>query len=258
MTIRYNKEMNEDIRSIVRNYNKRRKRMAQSGYSNIPEIEKVSDLKKRYTTYSDLKNELDRLKSFTKSDVIKKLENDGGVKAVKWQFDTLKSNQQNAKAYIEREIARVSKRTMKYPGERYYLNTLENKLAIISSDIKYMGQQQFRSAMSVVKEFQQYPSRLKSSYRGFMREVEVVMDTVGIPEDKKDAFFRKFSKLTPEQFLYIYDNNDIIARIYSMYMGRDEDGNVILNTKDDQQAEDLLDVLMEEADDIILDAKKNG
>ena len=53
------------------------------------------------------------------------------------------------------------------------------------------------------------------------------------------------------------DNNDIIGRIYELYFKRDENGEVVLNT-DVDSANELIDVLFEEVDFIIEDAKTNS
>ena len=82
------------------------------------------------------------------------------------------------------------------------------------------------------------------------------MDTLNFPEEERKKFFKKFEQLTPTQFLYMYDNNPLIDRIYDLYLERDKDGDVILNT-DNATAEDLINELMEQADVMIEDAKLN-
>jgi ArsR family metal-binding transcriptional regulator len=54
--------------------------------------------------------------------------------------------------------------------------------------------------------------------------------------------------------LYVYDNNDIIAKVYSLYR-KGGDGDTYIT--DEENAEDLLDELMDEADDMVNDAKLN-
>lgn len=256
MAIRYDKNLNAELRNTVRNFNKKVVRAEQRGFRNLPRLEKVSELKARYDTRSDLIRELRRLKNFNRGDILRKVENDGGAKAVEWEFDFLKGNIKNARDYFTREYERVSRRTGRFPGERMMLDTISSKLNLLNRDINYLSQSEFRSAVAATREFQNAFANLQAQYRGFLSEVEWVMDNVGISRERKDEFFAKFKNLTPSQFLYAYDNNDIIGRIYALYR-KNEDGGAEL-TDSEENAEDLIDNLMEEADQIVIDAKANA
>lgn len=255
MAIRYDSGLNEKIRSTVRNYNKRRNRLEKRGFTNLPPPLKVSELKSRYSVRSDLNKELNRIKNLGRGDVLNKIETDGGVKAVEWEYKFLKANLKSAKEYFGREYERISKRVAKFPGEKEHIFTVQNKMAVLDLDINYMNQKQFRSAISAVNEFATSPTRLKNNYRAFLSEVEMVMDKLNIDKGTRDKFFNKFQNLTPTQFLYAYDTNDIIGRVYDL-ADSPEYGGIKLNTSE-KDAEDLIDTLMEEADDIITNAKLN-
>ena len=98
MAIRFDAGCNANMRKIVANYNQRRKRMIKAGFKQVPPHAKVSELKGRYDTRSDLNRELERLKNLGRGDVLQKIETSGGVKAVKWQYKYLKNNANNALA----------------------------------------------------------------------------------------------------------------------------------------------------------------
>ena len=255
MAIRYNSELNNKIVRDVRNYNKRRKLMITKGFHSIPDAVTVSELKSRYTSRKDLLRELKRLKTLSVKNILKKVENAGGVKAVAWKFDYIKQNQQNAIDYYESELKRVTKRSVRFPAESRIVNLIQDKINLLKNDLDYMNQNQFRTAYSAISEFMKSGVNQRAKYRGFLHEVESVMNTLGMPDEVKNKFFNKFKKLSPRQFLYAYDNNDIIARVYSLYFKR-EDTRVILNTTDDN-ATDIINSLLEQTDDIIADAQAN-
>lgn len=257
MAINYTSEYNAKLRRDVQNFNKKRNRAIKRGFTNVPPLQKVSDLKARYTKRSELDKELKRLESFRQKDLLSKVENKGGAKAITWEFQNLKTNAKAAKAYFEREYERVNKRTGRFPGERLYLDNIKAKINLLELNIDYMSQSQFRSAISTVNEFATSIEHRKAQYRGFLNEVDWVMERLNISGEQRDAFFKKFEGLTPTQFLYAYDNNDIIARIYALYEKPTNDGEAILNTSE-EDAEDLINTLMEEADDIVNDAKLNA
>lgn len=256
MAIKYSKDLNAEIRNTVRNFNKRVVRAEKRGFRNLPNTVKVSELKSRYENRSQLVRELRRLQNFKRGDILTRVENQGGARAISWQFDFIKTNAKEAKEYFEREYERVNKRLGKYPGERLYRDAIASKINLLERNINYLTQSQFRSVMSAVNEFYNVPRNREAQYRGFLSEVEWVMEQTGIPQEERDKFFKKFSKLTPSQFLYAYQNNPIIERIYNLYQKR-EDGESYL-TDSEENATDLMDTLMEDAEDIVNDAKLNA
>lgn len=255
MAIRYDAALNADLRNAVRNFNKKVVRAEKRGFRNLPDLVKVSELKSRYKNRSALVREINRLKNFNRGDILTQVENKGGAKAVSWQFGFVRSNIKDARAYFQREYNRVSKRAARFPGERLYLDNIAAKIELLDMNITYMSQSQFRSTMATVREFYNAPANRMAQYRGFLSEVEWVMEKTGISEKQRDQFFKKFGRLTPSQFLYAYDNNDIINKIYSLYH-KTSDGEAYLTDEDD--AEELINELLEETDEIVADAKLNA
>lgn len=256
MAIRYDKNLNSRIRNDVRSFNRKRDRLEKLGYKNLPKRQTVSELKKRYSVRADLERELKFLRGFKRQDLEKKIEFQGGVKAISWEYDYLKKNSKAAIEYFQREYDRVSKRVGRFPGESMYLDNIVTKLEILNTNIRYMTQSEFRSALSAISEFRSAPTLRKIQYRGFLSEVEWVMQKLGYSQEKRDEFFKKFEQLTPSQFLYAYDNNDIIARIYNLYH-KDYGESEAHLTDTAENSEDLIDDLIEQTDSIIKDAQKN-
>ena len=256
MAIRYTKELNNELRRTVRNFNAKVSYLEKQGYKNIPEHTSVIELRRRYTKRGDLLRELKRMGSFRKGDLVKRIETSGGNKAIKWQLDFIKANAKNAKNYFQSEYERVSKRLGKFPGERTYLDTISAKIELLERDINYMNQPDFRSTYNIVNEFATSPTRLKAQYRGYLSEVEWLMNKLGYEDEKIEKLFNKFTTLTPSQFLYAYDNNDIIARIYRLYHKDygEAEGHLTDNT---ENAKALVDEFFNQIDDIIKEAKKN-
>ena len=180
MARKYSPEVNALLRKEVRNFNKRVIRAEKRGFRNLPQLEKVSELKSRYKTQSDLVREINRLKNFKRGDILTRIENQGGAKALKWEMDYIKSNAKDAKAYFEREYERVSKRVGKFPGERIYLDTIKSKLNLLDRNIDYLSQSEFRSFKSAVSEFYDAPANREAQYRGFLSEVDWVMEKLNI------------------------------------------------------------------------------
>ena len=246
MAIRYTPEYNAEIRRRVNNFNQNRKRAELAGVpkNRLPNPVKVSELKANIKTKS------------------KKATNDRinigeDFKTTKWNYDYLKINRNLAKEYFENEYKRVEKRVLFLFGEHNYLDTISAKIELLSKDINTLEDREFRASLNAVNEFMHAPSQRKTAYRGYLMVVEEVMDTLNIDKATKDAFFKKFEQLTPTQFLYMYDNNALIERVYELYFKRNENGEVQLNT-DVDSANEIIEELLEQADLMIEDAKLNS
>lgn len=258
MAIRYDPKYNAEIRRRVHNFNQTRNRAEKAGVpkNRLPSIVKVSELKANYKTRSELEKALNQLDKFTRKSTNNRI-SIGDFKTTRWNYEYLKGNRNLAKEYFEKEFNRIEKRVSQFPGERDYLNTIQAKINVLEKNITALDEREFKAALSAVNEFASSPSKLKSSYRGYLSVVEEVMDVLNIDEKEKNAYFKKFEQLTPTQFLYMYDNNPIIARVYELYFKRDENGKVQLNT-DIDSARELVDSLLEEADLMVADAKLNS
>ena len=253
MSIRFDSAYNARIRKEVQNFNQKRKRMEQRGFKNLPNKVLVSDLKSRYKTRNELNRELNRLRNFKRSDINKRTL-DSGAKIMEWQYDFLKANQASAIQYFEEEYQRINKKVGKFPGERTYLDTISAKLNILHKDINLMSEIDARSVLNSVNEFAMSPAQRKAQYRGFLREVDWVMEKLGYSDEARDNFFKKFHVLTPSQFLYAYDNNDLINKVYTLYH---KDNNEEEPHLTDPKAGDFIEELIEQVDDIIKEAQTN-
>ena len=166
----------------------------------------------------------------------------------------MRTNLNDAYEYFAKEYERVNTRVLRFPGERTYLDTISSKMEMLRKDINKASESEFRSMLSAVNEFYSAPELRKVHYRGFLSEVDWVMEQTGISQEDRDKFFKKFEQLTPTQFLYAYDHNDIINKIYSLY--RKIPGNDEAELRDPENAEELIRELMAEADIIVNESKQ--
>lgn len=256
MAIRYDKSYNAKIAQVVKRFNEKRNRAIKRGFKDVPAPIKVSDLKARYTTRSEMNKQLTQLSKFASRgyDVLKEVENQGGAKAIKWELSYLKSNLELSKEYYKKQYALIASKVGDFPGERMRLDTISKKLSTLELDLAYMTQSQFNSYRAAIKEFINKPKKMMAGYRGFLKEVDNVMTMVGIKEDKKKLFFSKIDTLTPEQFNYLFEKSDIVSRVYDLADSPTYEHGIKLNTTEDI-AEDLIETLLEETDDLVKKAK---
>ena len=257
MSIKYDSGLNAEMRRVVHNFNQKRKRAIKRGYHYLPPVQYVSELKARYDNRSDLLKELKYLERFnTKRDqALKVIESSGGAKAIQWEFDYLKAHQRQAKEFFRKEYNLISSKVGDFPGERMRLDAIAKKLDTLDLDLAYMTQSQFNSYRSAINEVINKPLKYAAGYRGFLAEVEGVMRMVGIEDSDIKQFFEKINALTPEEFHYLYEKNDLVSRVFELADSPEYDGTLKLNTTQ-EVATDLVNTLIEETDMVVKEAKE--
>lgn len=256
MAINYDSKYNKKIRRDVYNFNQRVRRAKARGIKNLPDEIETSALKRRFDTRADLNRELKLLREY-RAENLREINATDKIKTTEWNLRFIDINREKAKKYWQEQIDIMQPRTKNYPGERQRLDTAKKNLEVLNYDINEVTQEKFDSIAGAINSFIRARNRMGSGYRGFLSEVEDVMDTIGVDEKVKNRFFKKLDTLNQEDFFYMYDKNDLIRRIYDLYVEKDEEGNVILNTTR-SDAQGLIDMLLDNIDVYVDEAKNRG
>lgn len=252
MAINFTPKENARIRRVVKNFNARSARAGKQGMKVRGATLKVSDLKARYrdSSIDELNKELKLLDSFSLRKSKEQYTNLLGAKAPKWKLEYLKANQEAAKAHFLREHMRVSGETINFPSERLELDNITKKINILNKPLDQMKQHELNTYMATINEYMEEPALQRAGYRGFLSEVDSVMTLLGYDQKTKNSFYRKLSKLKPYQFNSLYEDNDLINRIYELADSPTYKHGIKLNTSRDD-ASRLIDTLLEEIDDLV-------
>lgn len=258
MAIKFDKALNSEIERTVKNYNQNRNRAFKRGFKKLPPAAKVSELKARYTSRTALEKELNRLRQF-KSSGLTEVETRGGAKVLNWELNYLRKIANEAKKYYDREILSTQRYLGKFKNQRdigkeEHLNALLDKRAFLDSNIMDLNQKDYQTFQATVYEYTQYHYRSGRAYRGFLSEVEAVMTMVGIDKDEIDSFMKNFKVLSPEEFVYLYNNSDMVARIYEL-ADSPSLGKLKLNISP-VAAKEKIKALLEQQDDLIRQAQE--
>ena len=249
--VQYNPEFNKEIRRIVKNFNQKRNRAIKRGYKNMPPIQKVSELKARYATKRELQSELARLEKFNLAkDSLKEIEISGGAKAIKWEIQYLKAQNEMAKKYWDARIKDLQKREAKFPSERGLLDNAIANRDYLEINWDYMSQDEFTGARGATIHALKAPHWTVRNYRGFLSEVEGVMRMLEYDEKQINRLLEKFEVLNPDQFFELYNTSDLISRVYALADSPTK-GGLKLNEKNDEKAEDVIDELISRIDEEI-------
>lgn len=256
MAIKFDPAYNAEIRRVVRNFNQKRNRAIKRGFKLLPPLLSTKELKLRYETKSELNRELNRIKRFNRSgdEALKIVETSGGAKAIKWEYDYLKSNLRYAKQFYDREIEDA--RNLDTPmqvAKVEYINNMKAKRDYLNLELSQLNQSQFRTFRSTINEYLHANEARANGYRNWMNEVEVIMRNLGYDNKSINKFFEGFDSLTSRQFLTMYRQNPLVSRIYELYIPTN-DGSFKLSTTEDD-AKELIDTFIEEKNEMIMKAK---
>lgn len=240
MAIRYTPEYNKKIRDAVKHAKTVEKTLSRRGIKLGIAIPKVSELKSKYQTRRELNKELTLLNKLSSSrdSVLKQIETSGGATAIKWEYDYLKQNAQNAIKYFEWEKQLELEKNPKYPHEMSRIYELDKNIDYLSREVDYMNQDQFKAYKGSIREYTQMIEHMQRGYRGFLYQVETALRYTGFSEEQINDVFNELKKLNPSEFHEWYRKSDLIKRIYELIPSPPYGENKLTTTVED--AEDLL------------------
>lgn len=256
MAIRFDKSYNSEIRKVVKNFNQKRNRAIKRGVKNLPPPLTVSELKSRYETRAALNKDLGLIRKFNTNEALKTVETSGGAKAIKWEYEYLKKNLNEAKSFYDREIKNASRLdTPLRVAKKDYINNLKAKRDYLDLEYEQLNQSQFRTFRKTINSALNYNNITSANYRGWLKEVEIIMRQLGYGNKEIDRFFEGFDELSPQEFITAYRQSNLVSRIYELYVPR-RDGSFQLST-DEDDAKDLINTFMIEKNDMIKKAKRS-
>lgn len=254
MAIRFTPEYNARIKRTVVNYNQRVRRAnkeAKIRKSELPGIASIKTLKKSYTNRRDLERELRNLELFRRKSArhYDKVISD-------YDINMISRNRRKAIEHY-RFLADIAKSRIKhgYPSEKADLFHYENIIRNLSQDISKSSDAELRAMKGNVEDYRKSFERQATGYRGFLSEVEMIMDRVGINRTDKEIFFDKLSQLNSEEFFEAYKKSDLVSKIYDLADSPKYTRGKLVLYSTEKDARELIDTLLEEIDVIIKDVK---
>lgn len=257
MAIRFTPEYNARIRKIVGNYNRRVSRAKTEGKmykSELPEKVTVSMLKQSYSRRADLEQELRNLESFKRKSA---RQASGRGALSQYDLDIIKSNRNAAIKHFEHLADTIrAKAKSNYPLQKDRLNAIERNLDILRKGPEAASDSELVAMERYIDKYRKSFERQATGYRGFLNEVDLVMNRVGIEKGRKQEFFDKLSKLNEQEFYDLYEKSDLVSKIYELADSpKYTKGKLVLH-ESETAARELIDTLLEEADILIAEVKQ--
>ena len=215
---RYTPEFNAYARRVVKSFNQRVMRAEKRGLKNLPSLRSVRELKAMFTTEEDLKKELAQLRKFNenrKALDTKLLGNE--TKLTNWEYDYIRDNLDELKAYYDREIEKAQKRYSDAPYEpafRIELNNLQDRRMYLNRNLLELSKSELSTFRRYLNVYKSRNRRDQNFYDQYFESFDFLMRVSGIPKNTIEYIKTRVNSLTPAQFYELYKQHDIMGDLF--------------------------------------------
>lgn len=226
--INYDKQFNNKINRVVRNFNAKVRRLEREGLKYIPDQVSVADLKSTYFDRDSLKRRLRQLERFSERGAEDIVQMSRGARATKWQIETLKSDMAYLKRQYGREIVRygnIIPTSMGKPqavsyarmGDPKYENLKILKKGL-EKDITMMEQGDFnRFSKKVSSQIRRKERQKYILFANYFTFLEDVAYKAGIDEELLNSVKDKLYKMDIDKFVEFFETEKAFSSIIEYY-----------------------------------------
>ena len=248
MAIRYNKQLNTSINSIVRNYNAKISRLEKvSEELYLPEKTSVRELKETAKNRQELNRMLKDLQRYSERGMEKTVRFSSGIEMSKYQSETLKRNLRIAKAKTTRQLNSFTSTPIKVFGipqntpheyDEAYIN-LKAQREKLDKDISKLNKRELeRLEANITDILESY--EMEEQYKNNWIDMIDKLGYYGeMDKSKVELIKERIKNISPSNFTKLYRNEKSIKALQELY--RDiirNKGNV-----DDELVSDIDDVM---------------
>ena len=263
MAIRYDKNLQNEITRVVRNFNNKINRLEKMQNDFIlPEKISKKTLIDSYHARVDLQRKLNELKRFSQRGVEKTITTKSGLKISEYDLINLKKESARIKRNLTREInkmrttkpkvfGKVQTATFSQMGDTLYLNLLARREAI-EKDVNTLTKEEYERYKKLIiktaKNKQYMNNVFKDNYKKMLTDLGYYYN---YDKEKMKVLEGKLDKLSPNEFLKLFQNDKSIKAIIDYYPIITDTLSAI-NPKDIQDdVKVLYDNLIDNIDDIL-------
>lgn len=248
MAIKFDADLNKELRRKVDAFNKRRKRAEARGLKYLPPKQSIKELKAYFGSTSATRDELRRkfkeLDSFNVKSASQLLELESGEKTSAYLYkDAMKKRNRLLKLYTRKAEEQRKFIRPEYPFTKSLFNTYVERIKSLAKPIK--SRDDLRKYSAYYKN-EYSPTKLDNFFGHTLNAIEEEMKFIDFPAEKREYILNKLKKTSPDVILKIYRNHPTFNVIDIRYT---TDGQY--TQEDEMVFSDLYDNLYENIDDII-------
>ena len=248
MAIRYTQKLNKEIYRTVYEFNKKVKELEKMDGVLVPNKITTKELKNTVYDRRELRRELKNLKLFLKPGAEQIVQTQAGVTS-KYDIAIFKSNLRSAKARVNAKLQRLyntelyiegktTGQTYATMGDTRWLNLMAKKKTLSEIDINKLSREQFKRYTKMVERLAMSDKNRewKENY------LDLLLKTgyeYGVDKDITDNIKNKMMKLSPKDFMKVYNKSlevQTVTEYYRMMKETIDSGISISGLKDNVES----------------------
>lgn len=214
---RYTPEFNAYARRVVKSFNQRVLRAERRGLKNLPNPRSVRELKAMFTTEADLRKELASLRQFNVNrNALDQRVLGEDTRITDWEFNYIRENLEELKAYYDREIQKARNRYKNDPFDMAIRDDVLN----LEQRRQYLNRDLLNLSKSELATFRKYLSQYKGRnrtdinfYSYYFDAFDFLARVSGVEKRKIDYVKNRINSLTPPQFYEFYKQHSELKNI---------------------------------------------
>ena len=203
----------------------------------MPDTIKKKDLLKDITTRKQLREELQKLQTFSKRGAEKIQVTKGGALIPTYELEELKRERRKQLLKLNKEIKELGETKIKVAGieqdvtfkegaDKNYVNKLERYKLLKKRELMSMTPAQLESYKNLLERTKYYKSYYDRQFmKNYMTGLEEIGRFYNIPKNKINTIKEKLLNLDKEEFLKIFDTDKAIQEIMEHYKDTSKFGN---------------------------------
>lgn len=258
---RYDKELSLEIDRTVKRFNDKIKRLEkQEKGLDLPEAITRTDIVTYTSKKSTIEKKLKEYKKFLERGAEDVITTSGGAKITRYELNQLKERQKATKTSLTREINTLKNKPVKIAGQKqagtfesmgdpYYYGLLGKREALNKrpEDLTLDELKRLQGLTTKLIYKKEKDLILKNNYMDMLYKNAYAF---GIDKRKADLIKEKLNKLTPDEFVKLYNSDKAIKAMFEYYLqSKDIKSTKGFNTLQNS-AEDLFDEIVNNIDEI--------
>lgn len=256
MTIKFDENLNNEIRRTVRNFNAKVKRYKTRtrGKGMLPQKLYVRELKAKYSdkTRAELNRQLKLYQSFGNKTAMDKATSESRLS--KWEQDYFKQNLAKTREFYQNEIADLERIIGNNLGQHLRISerliNLRRKEDYLNKDLSTLDESEIKIMRNVYNYAERSDEIKAKSFRLYLSQLERTMENLGYSKSDIDTLLNKFNVLSENEFTELIRNEDLIDGVYDLIDSPKSRGDYELMT-DEARARDIITDIQNSADEII-------
>ena len=258
--VRFNNEINSEIRRTVRNFNSKvqRNKTKTRGKGMLPRKISVKEIKEKYSDKSktELMKQLKLYQSFGKRDA---LDIADGSRLSKWEKNFFEANLAKTEEFYKNEIADLERIIDNKPqyhiGLNERLTNLQRQQEQLSKNLSSLSEDEIKAMRGVFNYAERSDLVKEKAFRHYLNQLERTMDNLGYSKQEINTLLNKFNVLSENEFTELIRNEDVLDSVYDLIDSPKSRGKFELMT-DEERARAIVTDIENRVDELVIKYKK--